>query len=59
MKVAEVRAIAARRGIAAGGMKKGALIRTMQQAEGNDACFDTGQARLCGQENCLWRDDCH
>ena len=58
MKVVEVRAIAAQRGIHAGKKNKGELIRTIQKTEGNDACFGTGKAHVCGQVECLWRDDC-
>ena len=54
----QVRAVAARMGIKAGKMKKCDLIRSIQLAEGNDACFDTGAARECGQQECLWREDC-
>ena len=58
MKVAEIRAIAARRGLKTGKLKKSDLIRVMQQAEGNEVCFDTGKAGQCGQQECLWREDC-
>lgn len=58
MKVDQVRAIAVQRGIKPGKMKKNDLIRAIQQAEGNEACFDTGKSRHCGQEDCLWRVDC-
>ena len=58
MKVEQIRAIAAQRGLKAGKMKKGDLIRSIQKEEGNDACFDTGKAQQCGQQDCLWREDC-
>jgi hypothetical protein len=58
MKVEQVRAIAAEMGIKAGKMKKAELIRSIQKAEGNEECFDTGRAQLCGQQECLWREDC-
>lgn len=58
MKVAEVREIAAQRGMAAGRMKKVDLIRAIQKTEGNEACFETGKAGECGQAECLWRADC-
>jgi hypothetical protein len=58
MKVEQVRAIAGRMGIKAGKMKKSELIRNIQQAEGNNPCFDTGNADRCGQQECLWREDC-
>jgi len=58
MKVEQVRAIASKRGLKAGKMKKGDLIRSIQQAEGHDSCFDTGKSQQCGQQECLWREDC-
>ncbi len=58
MKVDQVRAIAVQRGIKPGKVKKGDLIRAMQNAEGNEACFDAGKAERCGQQECLWREDC-
>jgi hypothetical protein len=58
MKVQEIKDIAARKGIKAGSMKKAELVRAIQQAEGNEACFETGKADICGQDQCLWREDC-
>ncbi len=58
MKLVEIRAIAAQQGIKSGKMNKGELIRTIQTAEGNEACFGSGLAVACGQAQCLWRDDC-
>ena len=58
MKMDEVKAIAKACGVKAGSMKKGDLVRAIQTAEGNEACFDTGKAAVCGQGECLWRDDC-
>jgi hypothetical protein len=59
MKVERVRTIATQRGIKAGKMKKSDLIRSIQKAEGNEECFDADKSRQCGQEECLWREDCH
>jgi hypothetical protein len=58
MKVQEIKEIAGRMGIKAGKMKKAELIRAIQQAERNEACFETGRADTCGQDRCLWREDC-
>ena len=58
MKVEQIRAIAAAKGIKTGKMKKAELIRSIQKAEANEECFDTGKVQLCGQEECLWREDC-
>jgi hypothetical protein len=30
----------------------------LQREEGHQACFQTGQVQTCGQEHCLWRQDC-
>lgn len=58
MNMNEIKAIAKERGFSSGRMKKAELIRTLQQTEGNLACFETGQAGACGQPHCLWREDC-
>lgn len=58
MNVNEIKVIAKERGIVAGKMKKGELIRAIQEKEGNPCCFATDQADRCGQTNCLWRGDC-
>ena len=59
MKVNESKEIAKARGIATGKMKKTDLIHTLQREEGNQACFLTGQKEACGQDHCLWRQDCN
>lgn len=58
MKLDEVKKIAEQHGIKPGKLRKAELIRAIQQAEGNQACYDTGFASGCGQEQCSWRDDC-
>lgn len=58
MKLDDIREIAKQHGIKPGKMKKADLVRAIQQAEGNEACFDTGMSERCGQEQCLWREDC-
>lgn len=58
MKLDEIREIAKQHNIKPGKMKKADLVRAIQQAEGNEACFDTGKAETCGQHTCLWREDC-
>lgn len=57
MNLQEIKEIARQRGLKAGKMKKGEIIRATQEAEGNSACFDTGKAAECGQEKCLWREE--
>jgi hypothetical protein len=59
MKLQEIKKIAIQRGLKVGKRKKGEIIRSIQEAEGNFACFDTGRSAECGQEKCLWREDCH
>ena len=58
MNMQEIKKIAKQRGLSTGKMRKAEIIRAIQEAEGNSACFDTGKAAECGQEKCLWREDC-
>lgn len=58
MKMQDVKEIAKNRGIKAGTLKKGELVRAIQAEEGNETCYETGQSTACGQDDCLWRDDC-
>lgn len=58
MKLQEIKEIAKKVNVKAGTMKKVELVRSIQSAEGNLACFCTGAASGCGQDGCLWRDDC-
>ena len=58
MKLADVKVIASNKGVKAGRQTKVELIRAIQEAEGNPVCFATAQANECGQEGCLWRQDC-
>lgn len=57
MKVVEIREIAKQKGIKTGKMKKVELVRAIQAAEGNAACFQTG-INPCDQVGCCWRSDC-
>lgn len=59
MTVKEIKSIARKMGLEAGKMKKADLILSIQTAEGNTPCFQTGEANSCGQDNCLWRADCN
>ncbi len=58
MKLADVKKIAKDRGLNVRNMKKVDIIRTIQQDEGNRDCYNTESAESCGQDSCLWRDDC-
>ncbi len=58
MKLEEIKEIAKQFNIKTGKAKKSDLVRTIQLTEGNEQCFDSGRATLCGQDTCLWREDC-
>jgi hypothetical protein len=58
MKLDEIKEMAKQHQIKTAKMKKAELIRAIQQAEGNEQCFESGKAAACGQEMCLWREDC-
>ncbi len=58
MKMEEIKTIAKQHDIKPGKMKKGELVRAIQEAEANTPCFDTAQAGSCDQQSCLWREDC-
>lgn len=57
MTMKDIKAIAKKMGIKFGKMRKTDLIRSIQIAEGNTPCFQTG-VTSCDQENCCWRSDC-
>lgn len=59
MKLEEIKVIAKQHGIKVGKLKKAELVRAIQEAEGNYACFETGQVAGCDQAECLWRPDCN
>ncbi len=59
MKLDDVKKIAAGLGIKAGKLRKADLIQQIQQTEGNDPCYATGKSAVCGQDKCLWREDCN
>ena len=58
MKIEEIKEIAKQHNIKTGKAKKSDLVRTIQHAEGNEQCFDSGKVAQCGQERCAWREDC-
>jgi len=58
MKLDEIKEIAKQHNIKVGKMKKADLVRAIQDAEGNEVCFETGRANSCEQPACLWREDC-
>jgi len=59
MKLQEIKEMAQRMAIPAGKLKKSDLIRVIQRTEGNSDCFDSGRSAQCGQQGCLWADDCN
>jgi hypothetical protein len=58
MKLDEVKVLAKKLDIKVGKSKKADLVRNIQQVENNEVCFETGKAGVCGQDGCLWREDC-
>lgn len=58
MKIDEIKGIARQHQIKVGKAKKSELVRAIQQAEGNLQCFDSNISKECGQDACLWREDC-
>lgn len=59
MKLEEIKEIARQHNIKVGKLKKAELVKAIQMAEGNEACFASEQAADCGQGECLWRTDCN
>lgn len=58
MKMPDVCRVARKLGLKSVGVKKDALIRAIQKAEGNRDCYNRGQSATCGQDGCAWRADC-
>lgn len=59
MKITEIKEIARQYDLKTGKATKRELILAIQQAEGNQACFDQNLSTACGQESCAWRCDCN
>ena len=58
MKMSDIKKKAKSLGIKVGiGSKKADLIRAIQTAEGNTACFGSGD-KSCPHMDCCWRTDC-
>ena len=58
MNIDEIKKIAKQHGIKAGKATKSELIRLIQQTEGNPQCYNSNSSQVCGQDACLWREDC-
>lgn len=57
MEISKVREKAKVFGIKTAGLKKAAIIREIQQREGNFPCFGTAE-NDCDRGDCCWREDC-
>lgn len=59
MTVGEIREQAKTLGIKQSAkMRKGDLIRAIQNSEGNHGCFGAKWRMECAEEQCCWRGDC-
>jgi hypothetical protein len=58
MKVNEIKEIAKNHNIKIGKATKSELVRAIQLAEGNLACFATDRFADCQEHSCMWREDC-
>ena len=57
MTVKELQKMAKELAIKPAGLRKTALIKSIQKTEGNFDCFGTAIS-YCDQMNCLFREDC-
>ncbi|NOR23139.1 MAG: SAP domain-containing protein [Desulforhopalus sp.] len=57
MTVKELQKMAKELAIKPAGLRKAALIKSIQKTEGNFDCFGTAIS-YCDQMNCLFREDC-
>lgn len=57
MNMNKIKTIAKKMSIDPGSMDKTALVREIQEKEGNITCFKTDQP-ACQQHDCCWRSDC-
>jgi hypothetical protein len=58
MNMQQIKEIAKKLGVKSGSLKKMELVQAIQSAEGNETCFGTGKVAHCGQDSCLWKEDC-
>ena len=58
MDLNALRGLAGARGVAAEGVDRVELVRSIQRHEGNFDCFGTAWDGYCDQQACLWREDC-
>lgn len=57
MKMPDIKKKAQAVGVNPAKFKKADLIRAIQKAEGNNACFGSGTS-ACPYMDCCWREDC-
>ena len=50
--------IAPKKGVNYKKMDKDTLIKHIQTIEGNNSCYKSDIAPVCGQTDCLWYSDC-
>lgn len=58
MKINEIKEIARQHNVKVSKATKSELVRSIQQAEGNQPCFANNISDECGQHSCTWREDC-
>ncbi len=58
MKITEIKEIAKHLNLKIGKATKSELVRSIQEVEGNQQCFNSNLSEECGQHSCAWRDDC-
>jgi len=58
MNIEKMNEISRQQNVKLGRTRKREVIRAIQQAERNLVCFGTDKAAQCGQNKCIWRDDC-
>lgn len=58
MQMQDIRTIAKEHGLKTSKQTKVGLVRLIQVAEGNFACFATAIDGDCDQMGCMWREDC-
>ncbi len=58
MHINIIRAKAKALGLKTGRISKIELVRNIQRAEGNFACFATAVDGICDQQDCMWCEEC-
>lgn len=58
MNIKEIKTIATNFGIKTSKLTKAGLINMIQKEEGSNECYATDIVSSCGQDECLWRQDC-